>query len=138
MLEGVFINKTILSGIHGLLLVMSMFASIFVLSMLGAFRSASKDDSATTTFTVRLNKWFSAFLFLYVFKQRVTVWMVALQIINYASLLGAIVVYKLLDMSSQSIDTFFVRLIGISFFAAFGLFLVDFFITTIKNKNTHI
>ncbi len=59
-------------------------------------------------------------------------------IINYASLLGAIVVYKLLDMSSQSIDTFFVRLIGISSFAAFGLFLVDFFITTIKNKNTHI
>ncbi|KNY30541.1 hypothetical protein [Pseudobacteroides cellulosolvens] len=127
-------DKTHLHNLHGFELILSIFVSIFVLSILGAWRSSCKYDSARTTCIIRLNRWLSTFLFLHVIKVKVTIWMVILQLINYIALIVAILIYKILDISSQSMEVIIVRFLGISFFATYGLFLVDFFITSFRKR----
>jgi hypothetical protein len=83
---------------------------------------------------VKLDTIPSFILFLYVFKRKVTLWAVIMQICNYITLISAVIVYKVIGVEPWRAERIFKLIIGVYFSATILLGMLDVFIYDRRKK----
>ncbi len=85
---------------------------------------------------IRLKKAISIILFLYPFKKKVSIWSVILQICNYIVLICAVIVFKVINITSYEIVNLFGKIISYYIGLIFILIVIDGVVYDIKSKKT--
>jgi len=111
----------------------ALFVSCFILNIIPTARLGAPDNPPIN-FMININRFLSLFLFLHIFRRKVTVWAVIMQILNYLMILIAIIVHKLLYINSPYIDKLFV-ILTVSYMGFFTVvIMIDGIIYDIRNK----
>lgn len=113
-----------------------MLILVFFYNTLIAVRIGAKDNPPANIM-ISLKKALSIILFLYFFKRKVTIWAVIMQICNYITILGALIVYNILNLDFFFIDKILFIIIGIYVMGGSVLLGIDIVIADIRRGKRH-